>query len=389
MTSYVKDINKIIFTQIKDIILALGLTYLCINIIACPNYSSSGISKGINFCANILIPSLFPFMVISAFIVKSGISLKIEKLMLPITKYIFNLPGCTGATIILSLIGGFPVGARGIKNLYDNKMITLEQARRMMMFCVGAGPAFVISVVGNNLLKNKDLGIIIFISQVIASILLGIILGIYSRVKHIDVQKYKKSKNKSIVISEAFTYSCLDSTQAIINMCSFVILFSSLIEIINNLGLNSYLAELLSKLNIPSNISETLIPIILEVTNGCIESVNNNIPLPLLSFAIGWAGVCVHFQILSSIDNINISYVKFTLFRLLHGAIAMAITLFSIQFIDATKTTFSNIQVAPCASISSSLLGSILLLITCIVFVINTLFQYIPSSNSKSYRNKA
>ena len=86
-------------------------------------------------------------MVISSFIVKSNLSLKIGKLMSPLTKFLFNLPGYIGPTIILGLIGGYPTSARGVKSLFEKKIITDSDAERIMLFSVGAGPAFVVSII--------------------------------------------------------------------------------------------------------------------------------------------------------------------------------------------------------------------------------------------------
>ena len=59
--------------------------------------------------------------------------------------------------------------------MYETKQISLNQARRMSLFCVGAGPAFLITAVGTVLLGNTKLGIILLVSQLISGLILGII----------------------------------------------------------------------------------------------------------------------------------------------------------------------------------------------------------------------
>lgn len=56
------------------------------------------------------------------------------------------------------------------------------------------------------------------------------------------------------------------------------------------------------------------------------------LPLWVLSFAIGWGGICVHFQILSSISGIPIGMPRFMLFRLFHGLLAGGSPLASVSF---------------------------------------------------------
>ena len=49
--------------------------------------TTKGALEGLLFCGNMLIPSLFPFMVISTFVVKSGISDYLERFV----KYIISV----------------------------------------------------------------------------------------------------------------------------------------------------------------------------------------------------------------------------------------------------------------------------------------------------------
>ena len=104
-----KNFSKKSYTNlIKNMILFSFIAFLCSIIIILPQASASGVITGLRFCSEILVPSLFPFMVLSSLIVKTGISEKLGKVFSPAVKNIFHLPSCTAATIILSLIGGYP-----------------------------------------------------------------------------------------------------------------------------------------------------------------------------------------------------------------------------------------------------------------------------------------
>lgn len=104
----------------------------------------------------------------------------------------------------------------------------------MIAFCVGAGPAFIINVVGNNLLKNKSIGNTIFISQLFASILIGMFLGVRSKIHDNKVEERKPQNLNSDNICNSFVKSCLNSADSLMNMCVFVIIFSSIISLIYN-----------------------------------------------------------------------------------------------------------------------------------------------------------
>lgn len=337
-----------------------------------PNYYIFGAKTGIEFCGNILIPSLFPFMFLTSFIIKSGVSEKLSKIMSPITKFLFYLPGCTGPIIVLSFLGGYPVGAKGVKDLYEEKLINNEQARRMLYFTVGAGPAFTVSVVGIGLLKDYNAGLIIFISQALSIVLIGILSGIYARLKktyfYSPALKLKK-ENPNIVVNSIIR-SSYDTVINIINMCALIIIFCCLISIAKYTGSSNILSMILSKINVPDNISENIIPIIFEVTSACTQSITLKLPLEAISFAIGWAGLCIQFQIFSIIDGIKISYPKFIFFRLVHGILSGLITRIFIYYYKSSILTFSNFQQINYLPVSTSFLGSISLLITCLCFII-------------------
>ena len=95
-------------------------------LLAFPADAADGARSGIGYCLNILVPSLFPFMVLSTFLVKSGLSEQIGKVLGGVTRTLFRLPGCTAATILMSMIGGYPVGARGIAALREGGFLTMD-----------------------------------------------------------------------------------------------------------------------------------------------------------------------------------------------------------------------------------------------------------------------
>ena len=137
---YIKNyINKITVL----LLICMGIYFILIF----PQFSSLGVKIGLNFCFETLIPSLFPFMVLSSFIIKSQISISIGKFIDPFTKLLFKLPGCAGSTFLLGLIGGYPTGAKGVKTLLDQNQISKSIANHMAMFTFGAGPAFIINVI--------------------------------------------------------------------------------------------------------------------------------------------------------------------------------------------------------------------------------------------------
>ena len=174
-------------------------------LLAYPTYCVEGIVNGLENACKILIPSLFPYMVLSSFIIYSGADKYIGKIFAPVTKILFNLPPVCSSAIILSFIGGYPVGAKCVQLLYKDKKITAEQAQRMMLFCVCSGPAFLVTAIGAVMLHNIEAGIILYITQIFSCIIIGVCTGLYSRIKNKNSDSAVTVKNtvnkKSSVIT--------------------------------------------------------------------------------------------------------------------------------------------------------------------------------------------
>ena len=96
------------------------LIFLIIMLLLCyPKVGSQGVSTGISICINTLLPSVFPFMFFSTLVMNlkmfDGLFVKLSYL----SKVIFDLPGDAMPIIIMSVIGGYPVGAFLIKDAFE------------------------------------------------------------------------------------------------------------------------------------------------------------------------------------------------------------------------------------------------------------------------------
>ena len=81
-------------------------------------------SQGLLIWFEKMIPTLFPFMVISGFIVRSGISSNLSFLFFPIS-YIFRITPPMSYAILMGFTCGFPMGAKVIYDLLETKQITI------------------------------------------------------------------------------------------------------------------------------------------------------------------------------------------------------------------------------------------------------------------------
>lgn len=303
-----------------------------------PEASAQGALQGLTFCLGTLLPSTFPFLVLSAFCVQSGLSRWLEPLFAPVTRTLFSLPGCCGPTILLGLLGGYPAGVRGIAALYRQGSVTAGQAARMLGFCVNAGPAFTISVIGAGLYGNLWLGCLIFFSVSGASLLLGILLGGWDRLRRRKASRPEPTSGSlpasaPLPFGEALTASAADAARGMLNACCFVILFSACLSILHTAGITVLLFRGMHAAGIPVPAAASLFPLFWEIGSGAADACAFGAPLALVGGAVGFGGLCIHFQILSMASGFHPPRLPFFLSRLLHA-------LFSAGFLLALLSLF-------------------------------------------------
>ncbi len=318
-----------------------------------PTECRNGGTNGVFLCLQVLIPSLFPFMIISSFVAKSGLAYKTPKFIDKLINSVFKLPSCAFAPILLSIIGGYPVGAATIKELYCESRLTKSQSERMAMFCVSAGPGFLLTYIGTVMTRNLRLGYILLASQILSLIILGIIARFTINPLENETTHAKKNMTH-YKAGEALVYSIETAIKTSVSMCALIVIFSSVSEIFITLC--------------NKNTSLIWITSLIEITNG-IKIISSGYPAIVLAFVCGFGGFCVHFQIFVQLKEIRINKCNFYIFRLFQGTLCALITSLFIKIFPITKTVFSTIEKAETKFYTTSV-GCIFLILLCVAFII-------------------
>lgn len=165
-----------------------------------------------------IIPSLFPFMVISGVLLESGSISVYQRLFGKAFARIFHVSPSAAGAVILGFISGFPVGAHTVCDLYERGYLTKKEAENALCVAHNTGPGFIVGVIGGALWKNVRFGVSLYIFQLISSALLSILLSgkNHSR-KSNDPTPVNRPLAQSVVtaITKA-SYSCLTLTAFIV-----------------------------------------------------------------------------------------------------------------------------------------------------------------------------
>lgn len=132
-----------------------------------------GTSEGLQLCLQTIIPSLFPFFVLSGVLNHYLIGRKVSFLR-PICNHCGIPDGCE-SLFLLGLVAGYPIGAQLISQAYEESAISKSTAHRMLGFCNNAGPAFIFGILPP-FFSNIYYVWIIWGIQIFSAILVGLLL---------------------------------------------------------------------------------------------------------------------------------------------------------------------------------------------------------------------
>ena len=311
---------------------------------------TEGIKKGILFCAEALVPSLFLFMALSSYIVKSGIAALLSKPLGGAAKLLFRLPPQSMAVILIGLIGGYPVGARCAAEMYEEGQLTEKEAEKTACIAVAAGPGFLLNFVGGALLGNEKAGTLLLVAQVIGTLVSGFLIG--------RLLPYEPTSDRNVPPKAAeknlLTTCVADACDATLKMCGMVVIFAALTEVIASVCGDTAVTDMASAF--------------LEITTGC-HRMCGRYPLYLIAFFIGFGGLSVHWQIFAALRILSVNKVLFFFCRIIQGIFTAAAAYIYLMIIPLEQSVFSTTGAALTPAGSATIAGSAALVLLSFCFL--------------------
>lgn len=151
-------------------IILLCLAVICLFIISPANCMKSTLNGLHIWLVNVL-PALFPFFILTKIII--SLNQSPIKILDKFTNKFFNINA--GLIYTLSILSGYPVGAKMISNYYELGKIDKTTATDMLSFCSTSGPMFIVGSVGIGIFRSVKIGYILLISHILGSFVNGLI----------------------------------------------------------------------------------------------------------------------------------------------------------------------------------------------------------------------
>lgn len=315
--------------RIWDMALGVGLLAATAALMLYPQESMEAVRAGLELCFNVIIPSLFPFFVLSSLVVELGLAGYLGRALEPVMRPLFNVSGACASAFALGFIGGYPVGAKTAISLYQDGMCTKTEAERLLAFCNNSGPAFILGVVGTGVFSNSRVGMLLYLAHAAASVCIGLLFRFYRRGGEKREEVRPTPKFEARRFTAAFTDSIKGSFLSTLNICAFVVFFTVVIKLLCLSGLLPAVAKGLGVLLAPWGFSaqwaERLLTGALELSSGVWSLTGEGAlagRVSMAAFMLGWAGISVHCQVLSFIGGSGLSVKTYLIGKFLHGSLS-------------------------------------------------------------------
>lgn len=244
-----------------------------------------GAREGVMLCIYTVIPSLFPFFVLSVVMNSSLLGVKFP-IMQPLCKFC-KIPSGAESLLLLGILGGYPVGAKCINDAYLEKSISKHDARRMLGFCSNAGPAFIFGMTGM-LFSTAAASWTLWLIQILSALIVGALLSKQSN----QVSQLKTTN--SVSVAKAIE----TSIKSIAGVCAWVLVFRVIIAFCDRWFLWLFPLEI-----------RAIFVGFSELTNGVnmLSSITHEgVRFVLASLFLAGGGLCVAMQTVSVTKDVGI-----------------------------------------------------------------------------------
>ncbi len=315
----------------QNLFFSLIIVILIILFIINPTSNLEACLNGIIIWGTAVAPALFPFLIFTKLLCELNFVENVSRFLSPITKKLYNTPGISAYIYTMSVLSGYPVGAKLTADFYEKGLITQGQAIRITTFTSTSGPLFIIGTVGIGMFGEKLIGITILISHFIGALINGLF--------------YRNYMFEKVTISSTINYShkstknmleeiMLTSIKSILIVGGYVAIFFVIITILNDFNafypIKYILSNIFNLINIPTSTITPILNGLVEVTRGCLDlSLVQNLSFTyktvITTFLISFGGFSIYMQAITFIKKFNIKMSFYLFQKFTHALISSVV----------------------------------------------------------------
>ncbi|MFZ5817995.1 MAG: sporulation integral membrane protein YlbJ [Bacillota bacterium] len=353
--------------RITALVWAAAAVLLTLSLVLYPEMALHAAKDGMNLFLNVVFPSLLPFFILSEIMLGLGVVHFIGVLFTPLMRPLFNVPGEGAFVLSMGLAAGYPMDAVITARFRKTGMCTRVEGERMLAFSNTADPLFIWGAVAVGMFGMPALGGTMALAHYIAAFLVGITFRFYGLrdtertpepVRHGNIlgravdALVKAREEDGRPFGQMLGDAVNDSVKTLLMICGFIMLFSTMVKIIDVVGLYPIIAApfelLFGALGIDQSLVRAMVAGLLEIDLGTLAaSQATRAPLvqsvAVAGAIIAWSGLSVHGQVASVLTGTDIRMGPYGLARLLHAVLAFLFTLVLMPAAGAAGFEWSRI----------------------------------------------
>lgn len=281
-----------------------------------PKETLSGATDGLLLWFQIVMPTLLPFFIITNLLIHTNAIIYVSYLCGSLIQRVFCVSQEGSFAVLAGFLCGYPVGAKVTADLVKTNRISLSEGKYLLSFCNNTSPAFIISYIVIQNLRDDTLLLPTMLILYLAPILCSFLFRKHYRIQR-SFQENRVSKNHAVLFRFEILDSCImNAFENITKIGGYIILFSILFRF--------------GKL-LPSG---WLLPF-LEITNG-IPSIlqsfpNFRIAYPLVMALTSFGGVCALMQTQSMLQGTKLSILSYTIQKLITATVTSLLVILYVM----------------------------------------------------------
>ena len=292
-----------------------------------PSKVFEGAKSGLLLWFLTVLPTLFPFLLISRLLLDSCACSLLNRLFSPLLCRLLHISAQGSFAVIVGFLCGYPMGAKIVSDLLCSEQITRSEATYLLSFCNNTSPAFLINYIVLGYFQKPDF----ILPSILILYGIPILLSFFFRVKKPFFDKLRtENKYGAHFVSRApcFLDACLtDSSKATVTIGGYIILFSVLLNLLQSLPVTSFLyqAYLLPSLELTNGIA-----LLNKTMSESTASLSFSLFYSLCMGHTAFGGWCAIFQTGSMIAKSGLSLKSYILKKLIT---ALVTSLFAYLFV--------------------------------------------------------
>lgn len=304
--------------------LSFFLIFAFLFLLAFPDVVFQGATTGITLWFQTVFPTLFPFFIINALLLRTGTIYKFSRILSPAFVPLFGISGCSSYAVLCGFFCGTPIGAKVIVDLTSEKQITQKEGEYLLSFCNNTSPGFLVGFVFERCLGMPHLAYgslgILFASAILSSFFFRFM---YYPDLPIQKRSFESSNLPTIHITSGLDESIWESMETILRIGGYIILFCVILYGLKTLPVNHFLWN------------SILLPC-LELTNGVrmitSQTLDFQVKYILLMALSSFSGLCAAFQTKCIIQKAGFSFFQYIKEKLITAMVTSLLSLIFLFF---------------------------------------------------------